>query len=324
MFHTILVPLDGSAVSEEALPVACDLARRSAASLDLAHVSTRTMAAPIFVEGLPVIDADLHSLGRLHDRAYLEQIRDRLATEHDLPITVSTLDQHTSADHDQSIPWLLARQVVAIGADLIVMTTHGRGGLSRFWLGSVADALVRLSPAPVLLLHVLEGCPIPSRPAQVRRILIPLDGSERSEAIMAPALALGQLLGAVYTLLRVVVPAVLGPAAPFTTPTDFDPERTSRDEAEAQRYLDTVAGRMEQAGAIVRTRVRVTDQVASAILEESQSERCDMIALSTAGRSGLRRLMIGSVADKVLRRAEVPLLLHRDDAAHGGRVTGTT
>lgn len=314
MYRTILVPLDGSPLSEGALPAACAIARSTGATLHLCHVRTHTSAAPISIEGLPVIDEQLHSLSALHDRVYLEQVRDRLVAEQELPITVTVLDPHATPDHDQPVPCLIARHARAIGAELIVMTTHGRGGLSRFWLGSVADALVRLSPAPLLLLRTPEGAPAGGRPLQVRRILIPLDGSARSEAIVAHALELGRLLGAELTLLRVVVPPVLGAAAPFTTPTDFDPERTRRDEAAAQSYLGALAQRLAGEGVAVRTRVVVTDQVAPAILEECERGGCGLIAIATAGRSGLRRLLIGSVADKVLRRADVPLLLHRDDA----------
>jgi nucleotide-binding universal stress UspA family protein len=317
MYRTILVPLDGSPLSEEALPIACEIARRSHAVLHLVHVTTRTSPAPIFVEGLPVIDEDLHSLGASHDRAYLERIADRLAMQEDLPVTVTVLDSHPTDDHEQSIPGLLASYALSRGVDLIVMTTHGRGGLARFWLGSVADALIRLSPVPILLLRCSESKQETGCSAQLHRILIPLDGSARSEAILVHALAFGRLAGAEYTLLQVVVPAVLGPAAPFTTPTDFDPEQTRREQAEAELYLERLAGRLKDTGATVRTRVLVADQVAPAILQEYLHDKSDLIAISTAGRSGVRRLLIGSVADKVLRRAEMPLLLHRDDIPHG-------
>lgn len=317
MYRSLLVPLDGSPLSERALPVACDIACRSGATLHLCHVITQTSATPILVEGLPIIDEHLHSLRPRHVQVYLEQIRDRLMAEHDLPITVTVIDSQMAPDQDQTVPWLIARHARAIKAELIVMTTHGRGGLSRFWLGSVADALVRLSPAPLLLLRASEGALASAQPHRIRRILIPLDGSARSDAIVAHALRLQQVLQAELTLLRVVVPAVLGPAAPFTTPTDFDPERTRRDEAEAESYVEALAQQLAGEGVAVQTRVVVADQVASTIIEECERGGCDLIAMSTSGRSGLRRLLIGGVADKILRRAEVPLLLHRDDALAG-------
>jgi nucleotide-binding universal stress UspA family protein len=311
MYRSILVPLDGSPVSEHALPMACDIAGRSGATLRLVHAHVRATPDPIYVEGLPVIDEHLQSLGNIQERAYLERIRDRLAAERDLPITVALLDPIEADVRDQSIPGMLATHAAAMDTDLIVMTTHGRGGLARFWLGSVADALVRASPVPVLLLRPDEGMLEPHPPRAIQRILIPLDGSARSEAMVEHALALGQLMQPEYTLLRVVAPFILGVAAPFTTPTDFDPERTMRLQTAAQHELDSIAQRLQTRGAQVRTRVLISEQVATAILEDASQHGIDLIAMSTAGRGGLARLLIGSVADKVLRRAEIPLLLYR-------------
>jgi nucleotide-binding universal stress UspA family protein len=309
--HTILVPLDGSPLSEYALPIACNIAQRSGAALGLVHVRVRATPAPISVEGLPVIDEHLQSLRSVHELTYLERIRDRLAADPDLFITVAILDPLDADVHDLTIPDMLVNYAAATDTDLIVMTTHGRGGFARFWLGSVADALVRASPVPILLLRPDEGMPEPDRGRAIQRILIPLDGSARSETIVEHALAFGQLIQPEYTLLRVVAPFVLGAAAPFTTPTDFDPDRTRRLQTEAQDYLDSVAQRLQTRGAQVRTRVLISEQVAAAILEDACQHDIDLIAMSTAGRSGLTRLLIGSVADKVLRRAEKPLLLYR-------------
>jgi nucleotide-binding universal stress UspA family protein len=321
MYRSILVPLDGSPLSEYALPVACDLARRSSATLRLVHVHTDATSTPIAVEGLPVIDENLRSLGKVHARAYLERMREQLTAEHALPITLVVLDPLDAGTSDQTIPTMLANHAAITDTDLIVMTTHGRGGLARFWLGSVADALVRASPAPVLLLRPDEGMPKPDRPPPLQRILIPLDGSARSEAIVEHALVLGQLMESEYTLLRVVAPFILGAAAPFTTPTDFDPDRTMRLQREAHHELEHIARRLETTGVQVRTRVLIAEQAATAILDDAGEHGANLIAMSTSGRSGLARLLIGSVADKVLRGADIPLLLYRPVAADE-RVTG--
>ncbi|HEU5102063.1 MAG TPA: universal stress protein, partial [Roseiflexaceae bacterium] len=237
----------------------------------------------------------------------------RLTGEHDLLITLAVIDPLDADIHDQTIATMLATHAAATDTDLIVMTTHGRGGLARFWLGSVADVLVRASRVPVLLLRPDEGMSDPARSCTFQRILIPLDGSPRSEAIVEPALALGQLMYSEYTLLRVVAPFVVGAPAPFTTPTDFDPDRTMRLQSKAQDYLDDVAGRLLSTGVQVRTRVLVAEHVAAAILEHARQHSIDLVAISTAGRSGLARLLIGSVADKVLRGAEVPVLVYRPE-----------
>jgi nucleotide-binding universal stress UspA family protein len=307
MYHTLLVPLDGSPLGEAALPLAATIARAAAATLHLVHVA-HPSATPISVAGLPVIDAELQSLGARHDRVYLEQVAARLQRDGPLAVVTTALDPQTTDDKLLPVSVLLARHAAAVGADLLVMTTHGWGGFTRFWLGSVADALLRLSRVPILLLRAPEqGATVP--PPHIRRVLIPLDGTARSEAILPHALALGALFDASYTLLQVVVPAALGPGAPFTTPPDFDPDRTAREQAAAQDQLATTARRLAAQGATVETDVQLADQVAPAILGACRLHDDDLIALSTAGRSGLQRLLLGSVADKLVRRAEVPLLL---------------
>jgi nucleotide-binding universal stress UspA family protein len=311
MYRSILVPLDGSSLSTHALPIACDIARRSGAVLRLLHVHEWVTAAPIYVEGLPVIDESLRSLGKAHDLAYLEAIRDQLAAEYGVPIEVTVLDPTASDARDQTVATLLATHAAAAGTDLIVMTSHGRGGLARLWLGSVTDALVRASHVPILLLRPSEAMGAPDRARVFQRILIPLDGSARSEAIVAPALALGQSTQAEYTLLHIVAPFIVGVTPPFLAPRDFDPERTGRLQAEAQSYLDAVAELLRETGARVQTRVVVSEQTAAVILEEAGRHNSDLIAISTIGRSGLVRLLIGSVADKVLRGTALPLLLYR-------------
>ena len=313
MYRTILVPLDGSPLAEAALPVASDLAQRTGAELHLVHVTVRATTTPIFVEGLPVVDEQLQSLSKLHEQAYLEQVRDRLRATANLQVTVQLLDPYATAEQEQTAPALLAAYATTIDADLIVMMSHGRGGLERFWLGSVADALVRLNPAPILLLRAHEDTQEPIQTAPVQRIIIPLDGSTRSESILPYALALGQTLGARYTLMHVNVSALPSQVPPFITPTVLDTEQTERERAKAQRYLEMIAQGIQSTGALVETQVLVSDQVVAAILDESRRDGYSLIAMSTTGRSGLRRLLLGSVADKVLRRAEVPMLIHRGE-----------
>src|SRR5262245_59648445 len=151
MYRNLLVPLDGSPFSEQALPFACGIAQRSGAVLHLVHVHTRSDT--ISIEGMPVVDADLHALGREHERTYLAQVRDRLLSSVKLSVISA------NPDNDGSVAGTLARYVAAHQIGLVVMATHGRGGLARAWLGSVADALVRCSPAPLVLLRPGTGVP---------------------------------------------------------------------------------------------------------------------------------------------------------------------
>jgi len=293
MYRSILVPLDGSPLSEHALSVACELARRSGALLRLVHVHVVYTAAPIYVEGMPVIDEQMHSLGKAHEHTYLERIRDRLIGESELPITIAVLDPTDADVHEQTIPQMLANYAATTDTDLTVMTTHGRGGLARFWLGSVADTLARTSPTPIFLVRPDGGTMLAEHAPAFRQILIPLDGSALAEQILEPARTLGRLMQTEFTLLHVVEPRTLIRSAPFTTPTDFDAEDTQRAQKEAQRYLERVAQSLLAADVTANIEVRVGDEVALAILDEARERRVDLLAIATHGRSGLTRLLLG-------------------------------
>jgi nucleotide-binding universal stress UspA family protein len=311
MYRSILVPLDGSPLSEYALPVACAIARRSGAALRLVHVHMRATSNPIYVEGLPVIDEHMQSLNTVHERVYLERIRDRIIAEQDRNVTIAIRDPVSDVGRDVTVADALAADAAATNTDLVVMTTHGRGGLARFWLGSVADTLVHLSSVPVLSLRPAEPVPPIDHPPVFRHILIPLDGSALAEQILEPALALGDLTRAAYTLLHVVEPFVLPGYAPLAQHTHLDTQLTQAALAKGQRYLDDLAQHLRTDGRQVHTRALLAAQPAAEILDTAQAQSADLIALATHGRSGLARLLLGSVADKVRRGADMPVLLYR-------------
>lgn len=305
MYNSILVPLDGSPVGEQALPLACSIAQQSGATLHLVHV--HTLGDTVFVEGLPVIDAELHSLGRDHERTYLERIRTRLTTNAALTITCA------NPDCDETVAYTLMQYIAAHSNDLVVMTTHGRSGVARFWLGNVADVLLRTSAIPLLLVHSHDA-EAAAPPAVGSRILIPLDGSALAEQILEPALALGDPMGAAYVLLQIVQPPVVYGPVPYAEPVDLDFEGTQRRQAEAQRYLDSLAQRLQVAGAHVTTMAPIAQHPAQAILEVAQQHASTLIALATHGRSGIRRAFLGNIADKIVRGTTIPVLVYRPAA----------
>lgn len=295
----ILVPLDGSLLAEGALPVAAELSRRSGATVELVHVHVPISPDPIHVEGLPVIDEHMRSLRRDHERAYLEQLRERLG-----PAAAAA-----TVLLDGPVAPTLAAHARAVSAWVIVLTTHGRGGLERIWLGSVADGLARVSPVPLLLVR-----PEPAAGGgRFGRILAPLDGSKASEAILEHAVRLARLEeGAEIVLFQVVRPlgeVVWLPegASTAAAPQDDLPGR----QRQARDYLDEAARPFLAAGLRVRIRVEVAGSVAAAILAAAHGEACDLVALATHGRSGLARVALGSVADKVVRASRTPVLLFR-------------
>jgi nucleotide-binding universal stress UspA family protein len=187
------------------------------------------------------------------------------------------------------------------------MATHARGGLSRAWLGSVADALVRRGTVPMLLVRPRDERIVTS--VLFRHILVPVDGSALAEDILPLAQTLATLSGAQLTLLRVIAPqrAIARPA-PVTR---VNAKYMAEQEAEAVRYLATVSARMTAAGPRTETTTVVAENPARAILGYAIDHDVDLIAMSTHGLGGVKRFMIGSVADKVLRGAPIPVLLTR-------------
>jgi nucleotide-binding universal stress UspA family protein len=298
MFRTILVPLDGSRLAEEALGSATATARRTGATLHLAMVHHPVMPS---ADSAAMTSAftELDRLAHEGEKRYLAHVAERIRAESDLVVQTALLE---GAVADR-----LAAHATSLAADLVVMTTHGRGAVSRMWLGSVADELLRHLTMPLLLLRHRAPGTADGR-SGYRRILVPLDGSARSEAILEPALTMCPPLGAHYTLLRVVTPppALAEPdlAARGGEPSDVMESERRR----AAAYLDRIADRLEARGCHVSTQVIVGDAPARVIIEQGNPAVVDCIALATRGAAGVKRLLLGSVTDKVVRGAEVPVL----------------
>ena len=300
MFRTIVVPLDGSAFAEQVLPVALRIAARAGAELHVveAHV-------PYELQG--VDSGKWDNTVRQRERRYLVHIAERIAAVEKQPPHVALV----GADAVKSIGAYVGR----VPSPLIVMTSHGRTGLSRLWLGSVADGLVRSAVAPVLMVRPSEGAhaPLGGDGVPFARILVLLDGSERAERALEPVAALAALGGAEVRLLRVVEPvaeiAALG--LDYVEPI-YPAELTKAEEAHAWEYLEATAARLRDTPAIgpVTTEVRVARRVGGAILGTIERWKPDLVALATHGR-GASRLLIGSTADKMLRAAVVPMLVVR-------------
>jgi nucleotide-binding universal stress UspA family protein len=300
MYRCILVPLDGSTFGEHALPLAVSLARRSGASLELVLVH----APLIYVESGFLNEDRVDRQLQEQEQNYLEGVARRLRAVTSVPVSW-TLREGLIADG-------VCSQLTTTGADLIVMTTHGRGPLSRFWLGSVADELVRRTPVPVLVVRPQETTPDLAQEPVLRHVLIPLDGSATAEQVTEPAVTLGRLLGADFSLLRAVKPLLFAGHDPTALgEPGLGQPATERMRTEARAYLDGVAERLRAESLEVQTRVLVDTQPAVAILRQSLGPPNGVIALATHGRGGLSRTLLGSVADKVVRGATVPVLVYR-------------
>ncbi len=298
MFRAILVPLDGSPVAEQSLPTAARIARATGAALHLVHVHVEASANPIFVNGLPVVDAELHSLAAEHERVYLEQAAASVAGGGLQPIvtqlTGPVVKTITSYARD-------------IHAGLVVLTTHGRSGFDRLWLGSVAEALARVSTTPLLLLRPGEAQS--GDTPTFRHVLVPLDGSERAQEAIALAVALARIDDGQVTLLRVVDTLPVPELLPFHERFRRDEAVVAQEEATATSYLQGLVGTV--APPDTQTLVLKADQPARAILEAARERAVDLVVMATQGHGATRGVTLSRVTDKVLRGISGPLLVMR-------------
>lgn len=299
MYRTLVVPLDGSTFAEQALPLAMTIARRAGSRLELVRVHTRGGSG-----GQEAVPEALHEQELQEARDYLHALQERLAAATGLRPAIRVLEGLAVET--------LYEHMLAHKANLAVMTTHGRGPLSRFWLGSVADQLVRRLPIPVVLVRSTETALDPGQETVLRHMLVALDGSQRAEAILPPVVELAQLLGVAVTLVRVVEPPATLGLDPVGFPISMpNPAVLDEVSAGARSYLEQVAGRLRGQGLNVQIRVTVQQSAAAGILDEAHSQGCDLIGLETHGRQGFSRLFLGSVADKVIRGASGAVLVHR-------------
>jgi nucleotide-binding universal stress UspA family protein len=283
----ILVPLDGSELAEKALPVAEGLCRQLSAQLDL--VSILQLAVIPYVGGEPYIPGDVYTRIDAERRQEIEKYLASTAAK----TRERGIATQTHIDRGDPASGVLDK-AKEHGTMLIVMTTHGRTGLMRFALGSVADRVVRGGVAPVLL---VRSFPEPTHGQDLSHALIPLDGSPLAEApvfSLVPQLA-GTVLRTI-TLLRVA------------DPRDGEAGRQVCEDyltAIRQRLVDHLVDR----DCAISVLVRSGKNPAASIVEASQDGECDLVLMATHGEAGIGRWAFGGVTDRVLRDGKAPLLL---------------
>jgi nucleotide-binding universal stress UspA family protein len=280
MYRTILVPLDGSALGERALPYAAAVARATGDRLRLVRVVQGPAAA---VAGAA---------------AYLQRVAARL-TRSDTGTGVLAGDATAE----------ILREADRVEAGLVALSTHGRSGLGRWLYGSVADAVLRHADVPVLL--VPATCPPAWPPEGARRVVLALDGSPFAEAAIGPGADLAEALCVGALVLRVVGPPpyVLDDAAGDARVED-DPAAALN---EARRYVDAVVDGLRRRGRAAEGLV-VAGPPAATIAAVARERGTGVVAMATHGRGGVERAVLGSVATETIHRSTVPLLLTRPAA----------
>lgn len=268
----ILVPVDGSDLAEQAMPYA------------------KALADP----GAPIIRLTVRQDGgdELVVRERQTDARIQLETGIGNPV--------------QQILWVAQ----ARDAELIVMTTHGRGAIGRWAFGSVADQVTRTSPVPVLVVHPRPG-DTPSVAPSVRRLVVPLDGSALAATALPLALTLARRLEVPIHLVTIIEPT--GPlsielAATAVVDAERLADRLAQLRSAAEALLAEPGERLMHAG--VTTSWEVLHGSPDLVIADTVQPG-DLLVLTSHGRGGLKRWLLGSVAEKLIRAGPVPVLLVR-------------
>lgn len=295
MFRKIMVPLDGSQLAERALAPAVELARCWQAKLVLLRVPVYRQ---LLVPGASGYGMLLPETERQESQAtvnaYLQTCRNRL----EYPGELIQIYQGSG-----DVAGTIVDAAMAEAADLIVMTTHGYSGLTRWILGSVTERVLREAPCPVLAVRT---------EAALRQVVITLDGSLLSEQALAPGLAVARALGGAVTLVRVDQEADL--SAVEMSLLEMSGSGLGRhlatEECRAGYYLECLAEKYNSPDLPVATAL-LNGLPAQAILEYVDGHDVDLVVMATHGYTGLRRWVYGSVTEKVLRGLGCALLVVR-------------
>lgn len=297
MYSNVLVPLDGSPFAERVLAHVESVMLPDEAQL----VLLRVIETPQYVfapEAVPTpAPLDLDSV-RQQAQEYLDQVEDELHSK-----GIVTRTELADGDVASTICGVADAQDV----DLIAMTTHGRSGVSRWAFGSVADRVLRAANQPIFLVRGSVEAPASD---EFCRILVPLDGSELAERALPAAQTLAEAQEIEIVLIRAFEPLSDREFAGLYASWSSIEEAYAHRQTAAERYLEEVQADLKAAG-LACTYLAAEGHPAEVILNVAGTEDCDMIVMSTHGRSGLGRWVYGSVADKVLRHAACPLLLIR-------------
>lgn len=298
MFRKLLVPLDRSPFAEQALGPATVIARAARAEIDLVMIhEPRPLAGSR--------DVARHAEQVDGEDEYLVAIAAELAKGASITTTRAVLPGE--------IVTAICNRARSVDADLVVMTSHGRTGLNRAWVGSVADGVLRRSGAPVLMCRPSEKLNNADPFLPFSHILVPLDGSTLAEGILQSAVSLAICTGARLSVLRIVQPVQLltvETAIPFAFPLPVEDDISTKRLAErARRELSEVARKLaDQSIGDVDSNVVIAHDVGQAIVDFALGSGIDVIAMSTHGR-GASRLLFGSVADKIIRSRGFAMLL---------------
>lgn len=286
MYDDILLPFDGSDGARAVLEHVADIANAEDATVHVLFVADTTRDSVTIIQGQPVDALVQHGETLIADA---EQILASLG-----------VDFETEVVQGNPAPEITG-YAERYGHDLIVMPTHGREGISRFLLGSVTEKVVRLSSVPVLTARMQ---PDEQLAFPYDDILIPTDGSPGAAPAVEHGLALASALDATVHALSVVDTASLGPDVRSAVSAEAR-------EGAATDAINEVASQAESYGIGAVVRHLKHGNPAAEILDSVEEEEIDAVVMGTVGRRGTDRVLLGSVAEKTVRSAPVPVITVR-------------
>jgi nucleotide-binding universal stress UspA family protein len=296
----ILVPLDGSRLSEQSLPYAMTLGQRLPAELVLFSAVSIPSDVREALEKAGLEPEPLFEELEIEAGEYLEALA-HLLSKAELSVSHVVLRSRAAE--------AIVEYAEQADIQLIVMASHGYTGIARWTHGSVAERVLQSAPVPILLVRAKEGITQGLPEAHpCRRVLVPLDGSKLAEQVLPTVFPIAAALGCEVTLFRVLV---VDTAGPFTGRW-YLPQNSSFETADqdARSYLERLASYIKEQGIRVSTATQL-GPVAKSIIDYVEGHDVDLIAMCTHGRTGIARWALGSVADRVLRAGDKPVLLVR-------------
>lgn len=301
MYRKLIVPLDGSELAERVLPYAVRLAIADNGRLVLVRVALAPPPPTLDGAGWEQMQTDTIA----EAQSYLDGVAARLGTR--VPFETVVPYGHAAEQ--------ILNVVQSTSADGIAMATHGRTGVPHLLHGSVAEAILAHSPVPVFLVHALpeQAIAAPFDP-QTARLMVPLDGSEFSETAITTAIDMLGTSGELVLMCVLEAPEHVLRDDSGRVLAYIDQQEENRKLA-AKNYLGSIAAafRVHHPGAHITTDVRIGIPV-SGIVTAAKDRVVDLIVMSTHGRTGVKRALLGSVAGDVLRAGSIPVLLVHPEA----------
>jgi nucleotide-binding universal stress UspA family protein len=304
--QTMLVPLDGSALAERILPYVQLLAPLLSARVLLLRVISEGDKQGILAHEDVRLAPERGPAPALPAREWHAWQQLRTQAESYVAARVAQLRAAGLAAEGEVCAGTPAESILGVAAQrqisLIALATHGYGGVTRWALGSVADKVVHAATVPVL---VVRGTAEAAHREAIKRLLVPLDGSDLARQALPIAIELAQRTQAEMILLQAIPPVV--EAYPYT-PLPMSIRIPLHEQA--HKELGALADQLRRQG-IPTTPLVVEGYAAEVIVDLAEQRSVDLIVMATHGYTGIKRWALGSVASKVLRAAPTPLLLVR-------------